>query len=412
MSGLRILAFAYACESDKGSEPGAGWAWARSLGSIGETWVITRENNRPSIEAGLATIPEADRLHFVYVDLPPWARFWKKGQRGVRLYYLLWQARAALAARELGRTVEFDLVWHLTMANLWLGSLAPLAGGPFVYGPVGGGVGAPWRYLNRDSGFRGIGVEVMRAGVRGAARYLNPVARIAWAQASLILVQNPETLGWLPARHRRKAVIFPNPILEPRPDVPPARVDGRPTAIFAGRLIFLKGIELAIRAVAMTDDWHLVIYGSGNDERRLRKLVARLGAGDRVHFAGWVARDELIERMGAEGDVFLFPSLHDEAPWSVAEALSCGLPVACVDRGGPPVISGSAGMVVPSTDVTRTVRDLAEGLASRRFPRREDAFERAADFTRDVHLERLIDILAARDELGIAAALEREEAAG
>jgi hypothetical protein len=58
------------------------------------------------------------------------------------------------------------------------------------------------------------------------------------------------------------------------------------------------------------------------------------------------------------------------------------------------------------------VRDLAEGLASRRFPRREDAFERAADFTRDVHLERLIDILAARDELGIAAALEREEAAG
>ena len=70
MSAPNILAFAYACEPGKGSEPGAGWAMARVAARIGPTWVITRANNREAIEASLPTIAERDRLTFVYVDLP------------------------------------------------------------------------------------------------------------------------------------------------------------------------------------------------------------------------------------------------------------------------------------------------------------------------------------------------------
>jgi glycosyltransferase involved in cell wall biosynthesis len=368
--------------------------------------VITRENNRASIEAALPYLADAHRLHFVYVDLPPWARFWKRGQRGVRLYYLLWQARALVAARALQATLDFDVVWHLTLANVWLGSLAPLVGGPFVYGPVGGGVGTPWRYLGRESGARGIALEVTRSAVRNVARYCNPVARCAWSRAGLILVQNPETLHWLPERHRDKAVIFPNPILEHDALGLRPRSTERPTAIFAGRLVFLKGVELAIRAIAATSDWHLVIYGSGPDEPRLRKLAARLDATDRIRFAGWVSRVELLERLREEGDVFLFPSLHDEAPWSVAEALACGLPVACIARGGPPVVAGSAGMVVESRDVSTTARELGEALSSRSFPGRDAALARAETFTRDVHLMRLCEILAESRDDAIASAFK------
>jgi glycosyltransferase involved in cell wall biosynthesis len=407
--GLRILAFAYACEADKGSEPGAGWAWARSVGTLGEAWVITRRNNQASIEAALPTLPENERLQFVYVDLPGWARFWKRGKRGVRLYYLLWQVWALFAARKLRRTQQFDLVWHLTFANIWLGSLAPFVGEPFVYGPVGGGVGTPWRYLTRESGWRCVTVEVTHAVARGLARYVNPFARIAWARAGLILVQNPETLAWLPARHRHKAVVFPNPILEHDKLGILPRVDGRPTAIFAGRLVFFKGTELAIRAVAATEDWHLEIYGSGSDERRLRKLTASLGVEDRVHFQGFMGRDEFIERMRTDADVFLFPSLHDDAPWSVAEALACGLPVVCLNRGGPPVISGDAAFVVPSSDVGTTVRELAEALSSRSFPTREAALLRAGAFAREAHLKGLKATLVSSSDERIAAALERTE---
>ena len=49
---MKILLSAYACEPNKGSEPGVGWHWALELGYLGhDVWVLTRANNRPAIEA-------------------------------------------------------------------------------------------------------------------------------------------------------------------------------------------------------------------------------------------------------------------------------------------------------------------------------------------------------------------------
>jgi len=70
---MRILAIAYACEPGKGSEPGVGWVWSRMLARLGETWVVTRANNRPAIEEALSSLPPEERPRFVYVDLPAWA---------------------------------------------------------------------------------------------------------------------------------------------------------------------------------------------------------------------------------------------------------------------------------------------------------------------------------------------------
>src|SRR6266511_2099308 len=125
---VKILALAYACEPTKGSEPGAGWMWSRLLARLGETTVITRSNNRVLIESVLPSTPEAAHLSFEYVDLPRWARLWKRGQRGVRLYYVLWQLAALRRARRLQRAERFDLVWHLTLSNYWLGSVGGLVG--------------------------------------------------------------------------------------------------------------------------------------------------------------------------------------------------------------------------------------------------------------------------------------------
>jgi glycosyltransferase involved in cell wall biosynthesis len=59
----------------------------------------------------------------------------------------------------------------------------------------------------------------------------------------------------------------------------------------------------------------------------------------------------------------LFPSMHDAGGWAVAEALSLGCPVICLDRGGPAVVVGAGeGVKVPVTgDV---VGGLARGLSS------------------------------------------------
>jgi glycosyltransferase involved in cell wall biosynthesis len=330
------------------------------LGRMGEVWVITRANNKPHIEAALPRTPERARLHFEYVDLPRGVRFWKRGGRGARLYYLLWQAAALRRAQKLSRQVSFDLHWHLTWANAWLGSFAPLIRGRFVYGPVGGGVGMDWSLVG-TLGVRGTMFELGRALARTGARWLNPLARLPWRRAQLILVQNPETLAWLPARHRKKAHVFPNAVLDERA-FEWARLRPRQrtrNALFVGRLLPWKGVSLALRALALLPGWRLTICGSGDDERRLRRLSERLGVADRVRFLGWVQTDRLAELMRRESDVLLFPSIHEEGGWVVAEALACSLPVICLSRGGPPVIGGTG---VTSTNVSETAAKLARAV--------------------------------------------------
>jgi glycosyltransferase involved in cell wall biosynthesis len=108
----------------------------------------------------------------------------------------------------------------------------------------------------------------------------------------------------------------------------------------------------------MRPEWHLVVCGSGPDERRLRRLSARLGIQERVEWRGWLERDAVLKEM-RQASVFLFPSLHDEGGWVIVESLANGLPVICLDIGGPPVLGGTA---VPIGGLEATVRRLVDAL--------------------------------------------------
>jgi glycosyltransferase involved in cell wall biosynthesis len=388
MTGVRIVAFAYACEPDSGSEPGAGWMWARMLARLGETWIITRENNHDAIEAMLPAIAERDRLHFEYVDLPGWARFWKRGLRGVRAYYVLWQIAALRRARGLNSEQRFDLAWHLTFANAWIGSAAALLKTRFVYGPVGGGVKTPWKLIPA-LGVRGCLQELLRVAVRGTARYGNPLARLAWRRADLILVQNPETREWLPRRHRARGEVFPNAALETIEGTPTPRYIGEKVALFAARLSPWKGAGLAVGAIALLPDWKLLVAGSGPDASRLGRLARRLGVTDRVQYLGHVPRVRLFELMSSEADVLLFPSMHEDAGWVVAEARASGLPVVALDRGGPPHLG--AVVARPGT-VNETVERLVACVTS--VTSRERCT--VSDFKLDARIAQLREMLLRR----------------
>ncbi len=141
-TSLKILLSAYACEPGFGSEAAVGWTWASQLGPEHEVHVITRESNRAAIEAELAVRP-LPRVHFSYFDLPPWIRAWKRGNRGVHLYYFLWQIGAYRVARALHEAVAFDVVHHVTFASVRFPSWMGLLGPPFIFGPVGGGEYSP-----------------------------------------------------------------------------------------------------------------------------------------------------------------------------------------------------------------------------------------------------------------------------
>ncbi|MDE3101417.1 MAG: glycosyltransferase [Chloroflexota bacterium] len=344
-----------------GSEAGVGWVWSRLLAGLGDATVLTRPfpGRAATIEGAIARLPATERPRMAYVDVPRWMSFVGRAHSSVwgRLEYLTWQVLALRAARRLHRERPFDLAWHLVYANVWIGSLASRVGPPFVYGPVGGGV-APPRGLTWSLGAWGVGYEALRAAARTAGRWVNPLARISWGRAALVLTQNPETRTWLPASVRERAVVMPNAVAE-APPVPVADRARTHVALFAGRLMPLKGVHIAVRAIAHLPAWRLVVCGDGPDRDRIRRVARSLGVADRVELRGQVPHDEVLRLMRDEAEVLLFPSLHEEGCWTALEAASCGLPVVCLDRGAPPLV---ATIAVAPASLDLTARRLARAV--------------------------------------------------
>ena len=360
-SGPRIVAFAYNCDPDAGSEGGVGWAWSQLLAGVGPTTVVVRDwpGRRSAIEQALAGLPADRRPVLAFVDLPSWLRPLARRHHSQRIEYLVWMREALVVARRLNARQPFDLAWHLTWANAWIGTVASRLGIPFVYGPVGAGVGPPWRIVP-SLGLVEAFAEVARSGFRWAGRYLNPFARQAWQAADLILVQNPETRQWLPDGVRDRVSVMPNALFLDMPERRAARAPAdQPVVLFAGRMLGWKGLGLVLRALVRLPGWQLIVCGDGRAAGGMHRLAARLRVGDRVDFRGWTTRDEVLRLMREEADVLAFPSLHDEGAWVVAEATMVGLPVVCLDRGGPAILGGRP---VRGTGLEATVLRLARGL--------------------------------------------------
>ena len=103
-------------------------------------------------------MPEEGRVDFVLVPLPGDPRWTGADQRlswwsrQPYIGYLAWQIRARQVARRLHEETPYDLTWHVSWANGWLGSTLSSVDAPFVLGPIGGGVGPPWPSASAGAG--------------------------------------------------------------------------------------------------------------------------------------------------------------------------------------------------------------------------------------------------------------------
>ncbi len=371
MKHLKVLLSAYACEPGKGSEPAVGWNWARTISRFAEVWVITRANNRPAIERTLEAEP-LPNIHWVYFDLPRWARFWKKGQRGVHLYYYLWQMGIYRLARRLHQQVGFDLVHHVTFVNYWMPSFLTLLPVPFVWGPVGGGDATP-RAFYRTFSWRGKGYEYTRDLIRWLGEH-DPATRMTARRAALALATTPATAERLRALGARKVGVLSQVALPAEEIAQLATIPFREEPPFrlasVGRLLHLKGFHLGLQAFALfvrefpqSEYW---LIGDGPERRCLEHLAKRLGVADKVRFFGALPREEVLRQL-AEVDVLVHPSLHDSGGWVVVEAMAAGRPVVCLDLGGPAVqvLHGKTGFKIPTHAPRQGVAEMAEAM--RRF---------------------------------------------
>ncbi len=103
--------------------------------------------------------------------------------------------------------------------------------------------------------------------------------------------------------------------------------DGPPTVLFVGRLVYYKGVEFLIRAMADTKA-RLRIVGTGPLEDSLRALARQKGIADRVEFLGQVSEQDLVAHYHA-CDVFALPSITNQEMFGLVqlEAMACRKPV-------------------------------------------------------------------------------------
>ncbi len=117
--------------------------------------------------------------------------------------------------------------------------------------------------------------------------------------------------------------------------------------IFAGRLVGLKGVAVAVRALAEEPlrevGARLLVVGDGPERVRLEQLASDLSVRARVIFHGALPHAEL-PALYAAADVGVFPSVGAEAfGIAIAEVMSCGKPVVASHIGGIPEVVGNEG---------------------------------------------------------------------
>lgn len=177
-----------------------------------------------------------------------------------------------------------------------------------------------------------------------------------------------------------------------------------PGFLYVGRLKRYKGVDIAIRALAVAreqrPDLTLEIAGEGDDGARLRRLAGRLGLSDGVNFHGRVSEVEKI-RLLRSSWANIFPSPKEGWGITVMEAAACGTPSLASDSPGlrDSVRDGLTGVLVPHGDPAALAQHMLAFAADRSLVERLGAAARqhavrmgwdgTADRT-EAHLESLI----------------------
>jgi len=167
-----------------------------------------------------------------------------------------------------------------------------------------------------------------------------------------------------------------------RPDPATPRAT-RPTFLYLGRLKRYKGVEFALRALAIARgaraDVTLDVCGQGDDRPRLERIATELGLSDAVRFLGYVPEEEK-KRLLRRAWAVVFPSPKEGWGITNVEAAACGTPALASDSPGlrESVRNGETGYLVPHGDsqalADRMLALAADPLAVERLGRAARTF--------------------------------------
>lgn len=125
--------------------------------------------------------------------------------------------------------------------------------------------------------------------------------------------------------------------------------------LFVGQHIWEKGIKTIIDSLALIKDtvnFRMDFIGTGYAATELSRMIERQGLADRVRLNGVIHDRKTLSDYYAASDLFLFPSLYDNAPLVVREAAAMGTP----------------SILLAGSTASEVVTDRRNGFLSQRTP--------------------------------------------
>ena len=146
---------------------------------------------------------------------------------------------------------------------------------------------------------------------------------------------------------------------------------GKHVLLFVGQMIWYKNQKLILETFRQlcdrSDDWYLIMVGSGKDEQDVARFAASLGLTEnQFRMTGLVKDRDLLRGIYLNADLLFFPSVFDNAPLVLREAAVLGIPTLAVEGSNAAGairknFSGYTAAATPETMSAEIERIFAEG---------------------------------------------------
>lgn len=371
---LRVLIVAEHASARFGGEAILPLHWFRLLRARGlPARLIVHERTRAELDEALAD--HRDAIEYV---ADGWFQraLWRAGEwlprrlaeatLGVAMRWST-QRRALRRVRALVAAGAVDVVHQPIPVSPKEPSLLAGLGVPVVIGPMNGGMDYPPAFRGLESGWLRAAIAVLRR----SASLVNLLAR-GKREATTLLVANDRTERALPRGCRGRVVrLVENGVdfalfaANASTAAPPRPPTGRFEALFVGRLVDVKALDVAIAALARLPDdvaCRLTVVGDGPMRATWEGAARAAGVADRVAFLGFRPQSEVPALLRA-ADALLLPSIRECGGAVVLEAMAMRVPVVATGWGGPAdYVDERCGVLVAPTNREALVDGFAHAL--------------------------------------------------
>lgn len=111
--------------------------------------------------------------------------------------------------------------------------------------------------------------------------------------------------------------------------------EDKPVLLFVGRLHWNKNLGRIIEACGLLKqkgfDFQLVLAGQGLAEQEVRELAKKCNITENLTLTGYVADVETLDCLYHMADLFVFPSIYDNAPMVLREAAAQKTPALAIE---------------------------------------------------------------------------------